>query len=109
MQSGYTVRGHVRWSGRMKSGWVLGLGFWACWNLDFGVWVGLGECIEMTPLSSPSVPDFGFGFCGNYFPEFRVGLSVQTTRGSGCKSRGQIRVQVWRGYEVSRLENTLQK
>ena len=80
--------GHVGWSGRTKSGRVSGSGFRACQNLDFGVWVGLGECIETTPLSSPSVPDFGFGFRGNYFPEFRVGLSVQTMRESRCESRG---------------------
>ena len=34
----------------------------------------------------------GFGFCGNYFPEFQVGLSVQMMRESGCESRGQISV-----------------
>src|ERR1700730_15003941 len=108
-QSRYTVMGRVGWLGGTKSGRVSGSGFWACRNLDFGVRVGLGEHIEMTPLSSPGVPDFGFGFRGNYFPESRVGLSVQTLRESGCESRGQVRVQVRRGYEVSGLKSTLQK
>src|ERR1700731_1050129 len=103
------VLGRVGWSGGAKSGRISGSGFRACRNLDFGVRVGLGERIETTPLSSPSVPDFRFGFRGNYFPESRVGLSVQTLRESGCESRGQIRVQVRRGYEVSGLKSTLQK
>ena len=53
-QIGFTcsVRCHVGWSGGVKSGWVSGLGFQACWNLDFGTWKtcpeGFGElfCCE---------------------------------------------------------------
>ena len=56
----WCVRGHVRWSGRVKSSQISGLGFRACQNLDFGVWVGLGKCIKTMPLSSPNIPDFGF-------------------------------------------------
>ena len=91
-QSGYTVRGHVGWSGRAKSGQISGSGFWACWNLDFGVQVGLGEHIETMPLSSPSVPNFGVRALWKLLSGVRVGLSVQTTRESGCESRGQISV-----------------
>ena len=93
----------------MKSSQISGLGFQACWNLDFGVQVGLGKRIETMPLSSPSVLDLGFRFYGNYFLEFRVGLSVQMMRERcGCKNRGQISVNT-EGYKVSRLENMLQK
>ena len=59
--------------------------------MDFGVQVGLGEHIEMMPLSSPSVPDFGFGFRGNYFLEFQVGLSVLTTR-ERASARAEVRL-----------------
>ena len=97
------VRGCVGWSGRAKSGWILGSGFQACQNLDFGVRVGLGECIEMMPLSSPSVPDFGVQVLRKLLSRVRVGLSVQMTRESGCESRGQISVSaegvrsIWTG------------
>src|ERR1700731_5463403 len=90
-QSGYTVMCRVGWSGRTKSGRISGSGFRACRNLDFGVRVGLGERIETTPLSSPGVPDFGFRFRGNYFPEFRVGLSVQTMR-ERAGARAEVRL-----------------
>ena len=85
--------------------------FQACWNLDFGVQVGLGKLIEMMPLSNPSVLDFGIQSLQKLLPGVQIGLSIQMMRGSGCKIRDQIedRVQVQKGYEVSRLQNTLQK
>src|ERR1700731_3340202 len=55
----------------------------------------------------PEVPGFQVRVSQTLLPGFRVGLSVQTTRESGCESRDQIRVR--RGYEVSRLKGTLQK
>ena len=79
--------------------------------MDFRVWVGLGEHIEMMPLSNPSVPDFRIWSLQKLLPGVQIGLSIQMMRGSGCKIRDQIedRVQVQRGYEVSGLQNTLQK
>ena len=87
----------------MKSSRILGLGFWACQNLDFGVQVGLGKHIEMTPLSSPSVLDFRVWVLQELLLGFWVGLRVQTMREGGCESRGQISVStegvrsIWTG------------
>ena len=54
--------------------------------------MGLGECIEMMPLSSPSVLDFRVRVSWKLLLGFQVGLRAQTMRESGCKSRGQISV-----------------
>ena len=43
---------------RAKSSWVSGWDSRPTGILDFGVWVGLGEHIETTPLSNPGVPYF---------------------------------------------------
>ena len=50
--------------------------------MDFGVQVGLGECIEMMPLCSPGVPYFRVRTGRSIFQtEIRNGLRVQCKTG----------------------------